>query len=209
MEMAEELKFTVYADIHYDELVSRCVTLKDIEEVERNILQRAIHNNHDFVLFAGDRFQHREPKDEVKTVADKVYKEFSYNAVARNMNIFDFILLGNHDWTDNSFDWYTYMSVNDLPKLQLMDSPCTYLGNKDSFRIHALPSGYKFDMNYFQTDPKCLNIFVFHDMLVGSYRSDEKESWNVFESGIPISDIDRPEFDAVFAGDIHIPQRFP
>jgi DNA repair exonuclease SbcCD nuclease subunit len=205
--MSETIKFSVWADIHYDRLHSNCVKLDDFESIERNILMSAFRNDYDFTLFCGDRFKKRDPEDEVKTVADRVYKDFSYNVVRGRKDMSHFHLVGNHCWTENSMRWHTSMSLGDFPKITIMESPCTYVGNKN-FRIHALPSGFEFNMDYFEIDPDCFNIFVFHDMLAGSFRSDEMDPRNIFDSGISIHDIDRPEFDLVLAGDIHVPQKF-
>lgn len=208
--MSELLKFAAWSDSHYDQLIARCVNLYDIEEVERSILRHAFKNDYDFTLFPGDRFQAREPKDEVKTIADRVYRDYSYNIQLKKKNMYHYHLIGNHDWVDNGLKWHTSMSIGDFPRIQIMEAPCTYLGHDGKpFRIHALPSGYKFSMDYYDIDPNDLNIFVFHDMLMGSYRSDERNPNNIFKSGIPLSEIDRPEFDLVLAGDIHIPQKFP
>jgi DNA repair exonuclease SbcCD nuclease subunit len=46
---------------------------------------------------------------------------------------------------------------------------------------------------------------MFHDIVKGSY-SDEGGN-HTFPDGVSISDIDRPEFNLVLAGDIHVPQR--
>jgi hypothetical protein len=205
--MSEMLRFTAWSDIHYDRLVSKCVTLSDIEDIERGIVKNAYANNHDFTLFIGDRFLKRDPEDEVKTIADRVYKDLSYNIVSNKKEMFHYHLIGNHCWTENSMKWHTSMSIGDYPRIQIMEAPCTYVGHKN-FRIHALPAGYKFSMDYYEIDPECLNIFVFHDMLAGSFRSDDFDPNNTFDSGISLADIDRPEFDIVLAGDIHIPQKF-
>ena len=65
-----KLKFIVYADIHHDEYAAKCLTLKDTLDIERQVFQRAADGQFDFMIFAGDRFLKREPRDEVKTLAD-------------------------------------------------------------------------------------------------------------------------------------------
>lgn len=198
--MKDSLKFAVYSDIHYDRQGARCLTVQDCEAVERAVHQFAGANGCDFVIFAGDRFLKREPEDEVKTRADWVlYQELSQSRIPH------YHLIGNHDWTKNDRKWHTSESLRDCPNLTVMDLPATYLG--DGYAIHALPAGVPFDFSLYKTDPTLLNIFVFHDMVKGSFLNDAGTT--TIQEGIDAPLIDRTEFDLVYAGDIHVPQILP
>ena len=202
--MSRSLKFAFWADIHHSYQASKCLTLEDTVKIEKSIFDYSIANNFDFVLFGGDRFLNREPKDEVKTQTDRIYKDFSKSG------ILSYHLIGNHDWTTNAMQWHTSMSIGDLPNVILMDYPNTYLGpDGKGFRIHSLPANFAFNKDFFSIDKSDLNIFVFHDILTGSYRNDDRSPNNVFKDGkISLEDIDDPDFDFILAGDIHVPQRF-
>ena len=190
------MKFLVYSDIHYDHLGASCVTLQDCEAVERTIFKRA-GEGFSFTLFCGDRFLRREPLDEVKTVADAVYYD---GLPCPHMH-----LVGNHDWTKNSMQWHTSKSLLRTP-IVLMDEPKTYAVPGQPCLIHALPAGYRFDFSKYNPDPSFYNIFVFHDLVAGSWL--DPKGKNQAAAGISLEEIDRPEFDAIFGGDNHVPQMF-
>jgi len=89
---------------------------------------------------------------------------------------------------------------------------CEYLigGNTDNpidILIHSLPAGFEMDMSVYDIDSSALNIFIFHDMVMGCMLDDQGRV--LAESGIQLKEIDRPEFDLVLGGDVHIPQRLP
>ena len=203
-----KLKFIVYADIHHDEYAAKCLTLRDTLDIERQVFQRAADGGFDFMLFAGDRFLKREPRDEVKTLADQVIIE----GLAKQMPGFGYFhLVGNHDRVDNTLRWHTAQSLaTQLEKLDvhsgIMDTPLTHEAGDIPVRVHALPAGYAFDRSLYNLDPGWLNICVFHDIVKGS--TSDSEGKHVFTEGLSLSDFDLPEFDLVYAGDIHVPQKF-
>ncbi len=199
----DSAKFIVYSDIHYDRLGARCITIDDCVSVETAIFRRAIETQCSFVLFCGDRFLKREPEDEVKTRSDNVFRgESNYDG---DIPAFSYCyLVGNHDWTKNSMDWHTSNSLRDINFLYMMDIPrSVYM---DDVIIHSLPAGFQFNIeNYDLQNKDKLNLFTFHDMLKGSFLDDDEKYAS--KDGIPKEIIDRPEFDFVFGGDVHIPQR--
>jgi DNA repair exonuclease SbcCD nuclease subunit len=202
-------KYIAYADIHYDRLAAQCVTFEDCEEVERAVHKRVVEGGFDFSVFLGDRFLKRNPEDEIKTKADQALMG-ALNDPARHRNCGHFSLIGNHDWVTNSRRWHTSESLKLLNwegKLEVMDTARTYSVLSAPVVIHALPAGFTFDFSKYSVNPNCFNLFVFHDMLKGSFMDDTYTM--KFESGINVADIDRPEFDFIWAGDIHVPQRFP
>lgn len=201
------MKFIVYADIHHDEHAAKCLNLKDTVEVERQLFTRASEGGFDFVIFGGDRFLKREPKDEVKVLADqglldglsKQKKGFAY-----------FHLVGNHDRVDNTLGWHTARSLNNqLFSINMlhhvMDVPDSYFVQDLNVSVHALPAGFHFDRAKYNIHPETLNIFVFHDIVKGA--TSDFEGKHIFNEGLSISDFDLPEFDRVYAGDIHVPQK--
>ena len=218
--MVEQVKFIVYSDIHYDRLGAKCVTIDDCEGVERAVYKRFEENNPDekhfnFSVFCGDRFLKREPEDEVKTKADVVLIESMYERIHYKRPHFH--LIGNHDWITRSKQWHTsrffadYLSESNY--VWVLSEPKTikyHMGTNDcpvDLRIHALPAGFEMDISVYDIDPKALNLFIFHDMVTGCKLDDEGKV--LAESGISLASIDRPEFDLVLSGDIHVPQRLP
>ena len=195
----ELYKFIVWADSHWDKFGAKCVTLDDTDVVERAIFKRAKEGGFDFTLFAGDRYLKREPDDETKVRADRVIFDLVHPG-----NIPHYHLIGNHDWVNNTMRWHTAESMKLFNNVHVMDEAKTHLFK--NVRIHALPADFEFDLNKFQTDPSCLNLFVFHDMLRGA--SFNEENTVLIETGIESAAIDLPQFDVVFAGDIHIRQQF-
>ncbi len=196
------IKFIVYSDIHYDRLGARCITIDDCFKIEKLIQNRIQEGGFDFSIFCGDRFLKRDPEDEVKTKSDASLLGYT--------NIGDkphYTLIGNHDWIDNTKGWHTSNSLkyNGLLKSYIMSSPITFEVEGVNAAIHALPSGFKIDMSNYNINEDFLNIFVFHDMIKGCKLDDNGKV--VSESGMSLREIDRPEFDVVFGGDIHIPQR--
>jgi DNA repair exonuclease SbcCD nuclease subunit len=196
----------VYSDIHYDRLGARCVTLDDCKSVEKAFYNRFAEGGFDFTIFCGDRFLKREPEDEVKTLADMTLL---------NVSGLHYHLIGNHDWVTKSQKWHTSMLVahfNQCGGRFIIDAPGTrsHIAGRErplEVRIHSLPAGFEMEMQVYETDPNALNIFIFHDMVMGCKLDD---AGNVLaESGMRLSEIDRPEFDLVLGGDIHIPQRLP
>jgi DNA repair exonuclease SbcCD nuclease subunit len=196
----EVYKFIVWADTHWDKFASKCVTLDDTDIVERAIFERAVSGGFDFTLFAGDRYLKREPDDETKVRADRVIYDLVHTG-----NIPHFHLIGNHDWVDNTRKWHTAESLKLFNNVYVMDQAKTW--KYKNVRIHSLPADFEMDMSQYEIDPSCLNLFVFHDMVAGTFMNEDRTM--SFDSGMPLSDIDRPEFDFVFAGDIHIRQPFP
>ena len=201
--MSKTVKFLVYADIHHaSSAAAHGIFLDDTISIEKELLTRAFEGGFDFTLFVGDRFLKREPEDEVKVRADRLFYELYPNYVPH------YHLIGNHDWTDNTRKWHTAESMKSLPNVFVMDQAKTYQFGDNVF-IHALPADYALDLGKYITNPDGLNIFVFHDTVNGSYLSEDFDKTINKEKGITSGDIDRPEFDIVFAGDIHIPQTFP
>lgn len=196
----EVYKFIVWADTHHDKLAAKCVNLQDTIEVEKAIFQRAISGGFDFTLFAGDRYLKREPDDEVKVNADKII----FDLVDKG-KIPHFHLIGNHDWVDNSLRWHTSESLKRFRNVCVMDEVCTY--RHKNVAIHALPADMQLDLKlYEEINSNELNIFVFHDTVVGTYMNEERSL--KFENGMRTEEFDVPQFDIVFAGDIHIRQPF-
>ena len=194
----EVYKFIVWADTHWDKLAAKCVTLDDAERVERAVFERAISGGFDFTLFAGDRYLKREPDDETKVRADRIIYDLVHQG-----RIPHYHLIGNHDWVDNSRKWHTSESLKLFNNVYVMDIPKTY--RFLNVAIHALPADFQMDISKYQLDGH-LNIFVFHDVVKGTYMNEEHTL--KFEAGMALEEFDLPQFDIVFAGDIHIRQPF-
>lgn len=202
--MTESIRFLVYSDIHHDRLAARCITLEDTLTIEKAAHQRVIDGGFHFSVFCGDRFLKREPEDEIKVKADRVLAEM----LKARPSIPHYHLIGNHDWTKNSREWHTSESLRGLQNLIVFDDPMTFLA--ENYTINALPADVPFDMaNYVMADylqhPEMFNLFLFHGIVKGSFMEDDGE--RTFKDGIDAHEIDRPEWDLVCAGDIHVPQQ--
>ena len=195
----EMYKFIAWADIHWDKLGAKCITLDDTDQVERAIFERAKSGKFDFTLFPGDRYLKREPCDETKVRADRVIEDYVHNGVIPHYH-----LIGNHDWVDNATRWHTSESMKRYNNVHIMDEAKTY--RYKNVCIHALPADFPMDKSKYLINPECFNLFVFHDALRGSFL--DEGLTQPYEGGIPPSEIDLPEFDLVLAGDIHIRQKF-
>ena len=201
MTSKQELKFIVWADTHWDKFGAKCVTIQDTDQAERAIFQRAKEGQFDFTLFCGDRYLKREPDDEVKVRADRII--FDY---VNGQNIPHYHLIGNHDWVDNTRRWHTAESLKLFNNVFVMDQQKSYHFS-DMCLIHSLPADVELDLSQFKFDNNKLNIFAFHDTVRGTYMDEDRKM--KFENGIALEAFDIPQFDIVFAGDIHIRQKFP
>lgn len=200
------MRFVAWSDIHWHDYPSG-ISAEDIDGVEVQLEAHARANSVDFYLFAGDRFQNRHPADHVKIKSDV--------AMARRtgLGIPGIVIVGNHDFDDMSvYSGHTYRIVEAFPglfpNLIIADKAGTYPVDTKSGRvlIHALPAGAVFDMTKFAPDPKYINILVFHGLLKGAHFDVAGEV--KIKEGYTLGDIDRPEFDLVLGGDVHIPQSF-
>lgn len=203
------MKFVAYSDIHYSKLGARNITISDCEKVEAQVHARALEWAADFVLFCGDRFLKREPEDEVKVKADVAMIGFLEQYAQWRKNLTYFHLIGNHDWTANNKEWHTSRSLRLAQALQynivIMEEPKTYEVPRKDILLHALPAGFEFDFSKYDIDHNKFNLFVFHDQVVGAKYDDDGKA--KAQSGISLPEIDRPEFQLVLAGDIHVPQK--
>lgn len=197
------MKFIVYADIHHDEYAAKCLTLDDTLEIERKIFERSASIGADFILFCGDRFLKREPKDEVKVLADQVIVE---GLAAQKPGFAYFHLVGNHDRVDNTLGWHTAHSLSKQISVQpgIMATPGSYNHPSLPVSVHALPAGYTFDGSKYQVNAEHFNIFTFHDVVCGA--SSDSQGKHIFKDGISVEDLDSPAWNIVYAGDIHVPQ---
>lgn len=199
------IRFLVYSDIHHDRLAARCITLEDTIAIERAVHQRVIDGKFNFSVFCGDRFFKREPEDEVKVKADRALAEM----LRERPQIEHYHLVGNHDWTKNSREWHTSESLKGLNNLRVLDEAMSLDAVGNGYMIHALPADVPFDMANYEPNKhvRSFNLFLFHGIVKGSFMEDDSD--RTFNDGIEASQIDRPEWDFVCAGDLHVPQQLP
>jgi DNA repair exonuclease SbcCD nuclease subunit len=201
-----KISFTVYSDIHHHHWTTG-VSLDDTLSVENDITNFAIEDCSDFVLFCGDRFESRNPHDEIKVRADALLKE-------RNDSFGKpcFYLTGNHDkWWRRPVSGSTYSSCkvfqDRLDKVVIMDECQTYEHKLlPNVLIHALPADQEFSIDNYLVNPAKFNILVFHDLLIGTVVD---MNGHKTTTGLVPSILDLPIFDVVFGGDEHIPQKIP
>lgn len=199
-------RFIAYGDIHHDRKAARCLTMQDTLGVEQQVHQRVASGQFAFSVFVGDRYLKREPEDEIKVTADRALAYFlSLRPEAPHYH-----LVGNHDWTRNNRSWHTSESLRSIPNLIIMDQAKTYVNLHQSelgYLIHALPADATFKEEEYLTSPEHFNLLLFHGIVKGSLMSDT--STRVFDNGIDIKELDRPCWNFVIGGDIHVPQQIP
>jgi len=195
----------IYGDIHHHHWTTG-VTLDDSLGVEQQINDCAKESRADFVLFLGDRFESRNPHDEVKVAVDCCLKD--RDGILR---IPTFYLIGNHDqYFKSQNSGHTLASCKlfggQLPNSQVMDEARTYsFQDLPDLLIHALPAGFEFSLKNYVIVPKKINLFVMHDLLQGTLVDLNGHKYGHMSPTL----IDHACFDFVFSGDAHIPQRMP
>ena len=202
------LRFVAYGDIHHDRKAARCLTLDDTLGIEQMVHQRVASGKFDFSVFVGDRYLKREPEDEIKVKSDRALAYF----LSLRPNAPHYHLVGNHDWTRNNRAWHTSESLRAIPNLFVLDHSGTTLlgdGTQHPWLIHALPADEPFNEGAYNvaTGGGLFNLLLFHGIVKGSLMSES--SSRVFDNGIDIKELDRPCWDFVIGGDIHVPQTIP
>ena len=72
--------FLAYSDIHYHHYTNG-LTLGDVSDTEEQMLQFAIYNHVDFILFLGDRYMSRNPMYEASLLSDRMLKKISNSGI--------------------------------------------------------------------------------------------------------------------------------
>ena len=196
------LRFIAYGDIHHDRRAARCLTLQDTLAIEALVHQRVAEGGFDFSVFVGDRYLKREPEDEIKVTADRALAYF----LSQRPLIPHYHLVGNHDWTRNNRSWHTSESLRNISNLLMLDKPSTIVSS-DGYTINALPADVPFEERFYAPESGKFNLLLFHGIVKGSLMSDT--SARVFDNGLDISQLDRPCWNFVVGGDIHVPQKIP
>jgi len=196
-----------YADLHVgDRSNGRLYT--DMIEAEEFITNLAIERKVDWVAFGGDAFKSRNPHDEQKTrwleVREKRSREFN----GAGINEID--LVGNH------CRWYKAdESGHVFEALQLQgcaDNRCHIVAatqetfhTRSGVTFHTLPAQVNYDPTMWTNDDGLdLSICMFHGMVKGC--SLNQDGTVKSSEGVPLEILDRPEFDFVLCGDLHIAQ---
>lgn len=208
-----DLSLLVYADIHHGDRANGR-RQQDMVDAEEFITNLAIERGVDWVVFAGDAFKHRNPHDEHKTLWLKVRFERSLKFDEAGIRQLD--VVGNHCRyykSDNSGHVFSALgTINDAmdSRLHWISSVQETLAPDGAVVFYTLPAQteyaperWDFDTGTMDgTDP--IRICVFHGMVESCALN---ASGTVKASdGIPMKILDRPEFDFVVGGDIHIPQ---
>jgi len=208
------MKILAFSDFHY------CTTwpflrLEDFEAAAHRICQYAIEHKPTVVLFLGDRFRARQPKDHIRALADRQLRELAGIQARHGGRVI--CLVGNHDRYSESVDsgnTYTTVGIfqDVLSNVSVVREPGTteYQDGGAGWLLHALPTGYTYDATklLFRPDPSRINVFVFHGLVRGAY-FDAKGSVEIEKDAIiSLADLDDSSWDVVLGGDVHIPQKF-
>ena len=206
------MRLVAYADWHV------CTTwpflqLDDFEQVANRICQYTAEHKPDVVLFLGDRFRARQPRGEIRVVADAALRRLAYVQAEHGGLVV--CLVGNHDRVSESVgaqDSYEHIRLfhDVLPNVTVIREPGTYPFSQGAvdWLFHALPTGYQYDATKYQSDPSRINVFGFHGLVGGAYF--DPKGAVVIENGtvVSLADLDSSAWDVVLGGDVHIPQKF-
>lgn len=202
-----DLKILFYADLHVgDRSNGRRYT--DMVEAERWITQYAIDRKVDWVVFGGDAFKSRNPHDEHKTAWLQARAHRSMHMEAHGIHEFD--LVGNHcRWYKAEESGHVFEALKLLESgpdhiHAIVDEAETVATPDIRVTFHCLPAQTEYTEGVWTPDPHTLNICLFHGMVKGC--SLNQEGTVKADHGVPTEILDRPEFDFVMMGDIHLPQ---
>lgn len=192
------MRILAYSDIHHHNYNNGLDEL-DVVNVENKIAKFVSEYDVDIVVFAGDRFQSRNPIDYVKYMADKSI--LSIIELGKPV----ICLVGNHDRSTKSNESHHSLRSIELfgfSNVYIADSPChiDYNINNELVRFHCIPSGHKQNPEDIKLSSHGLNICLFHDMLNGCLTT----SGSTYIGDNSIVDIlSTIRFDLVIGGDNH------
>lgn len=214
-----------FSDIHFCSTWPK-VTLDDIVAVHGRLVQYCRERHPDIVIFLGDRFRARQPRDHVRAAADRCMRELS-SAQAEHGGTVAY-LVGNHDrYTESLGAGHTYSTAevfgDVLSNVTIMAEPKTYRIPVRTFShvtgkvsdpgwlppavyVHALPSGYRFRRDLYEPNDRVVNVLAFHGIVQSAVYD---VAGNVqIRTGLSMQDLDDPAWQVVLGGDVHTPQRF-
>lgn len=200
------MRLVAFSDFHYCHSWP-LLDLTDFEAAHKRVCEYALEHRPDLVLFLGDRFRARQPRDHVRALADRQLRALADVQAKHGGEVV--YLVGNHDrYSESTQAGNTYSTVDVfrdvLPNVHVVAAPGTFpLANA---LLHALPSGYCFDRDVFRPDPNRLNIFAFHGLVKGAVFDDLGTV--IEDSALSLADLDDSAWDVVLGGDVHVPQRF-
>jgi DNA repair exonuclease SbcCD nuclease subunit len=165
------------------------------------ITQLAKKEKVDAIVFGGDRFRQRRPPYWIRDLGDKKI------CAITNAHIPLFLLVGNHDMYDKAGTWDSFngLRVWDHPCVEIINLPTVWpIG--DHVALWFVPYGFR-DEKFFTPSgtQDRLNILFFHDDVEGV----SNYGHSTAQTGILKSWIDRPEWDLVLGGHVHLRQRLP
>lgn len=219
------MRIVSFSDIHFCSTWPK-VTLDDIVAVHGRLVQFCLERRPDLVIFLGDRFRARQPRDHVRAAADRCMRELSA-AQAQHGGACAY-LVGNHDrYSESLGSGHSYTTAevfgDVLSNVTIMADPKTYripirtdstiTGYRSqpdwlppSVYVHALPSGYRFRRDLYEPDARVVNVLAFHGVVQSAVYD---VAGNVqIRTGLSMQDLDDAAWQVVLGGDVHTPQRF-
>lgn len=187
----------VYPEGYTDATTGLNTRLLDTLNVWDWVLETAQAKQADLVIFGGDRFKPHNPPAWMRDLADERMRRFAEAGMPLAC------LLGNHDQYDKSGRWTSYGGVRVFmsSEVYLFTEPGTL--DVTGARFHFLPYGSKDQsLELSKTDP---NIVIFHDDVKGVSQYGRM----IAQNGLPQEVLDRPEYDLVLGGHVHLRQELP
>lgn len=200
------MKFIHFADLHLDypfrggrdENGFRVRTNDTIKNLQL-IIDTALEEDVDFILFAGDAYHTNLPRQEYKSVLHREILRFGKPV---------YMVYGNHDSTKrftSKHALYEFTSL-EVPNAFVFNEPSVL--DRDNIRIVGIPWQYDgFDINQFELDKNKFNICLAHATVSGSQFQSGADTGEVLlgkDFVIELEDLLR--FDYVALGHIHKPQ---
>lgn len=171
----------------------------DIWDNLKLVVDFAIENEVNYLLFGGDAYESSKPLEEYRHM-------FRQEIVRAATNGIKCVLIpGNHDMTKRETADHALAEFRDLPmsNIYLVDKP--QLVHFPDLTIYALPWQHNFTLPTLDLDPLKLNICMAHCTVLGAtYASGQTVTTLDKDFGVDIDFF--KQFNLVFLGHIHAPQ---
>ncbi|MEY8446657.1 metallophosphoesterase [Enterococcus ratti] len=199
------VKFIHAADLHMDRSFEGLINLdKQVQEklleanlkVLSNIIEEAIINDVDFILFAGDNFHQNRP-------SLKMQKHFFDQMQRLNeKNIHLYMIFGNHDYYQKERYWFTFPENVHLFVSEKVETKETITKAGETIAISGFSYQHRWISNDKVVEFPLRNSVDYH---VGIYHGEVGEEKNGNYAPFQLSKMQEKGYDYWALGHIHVP----
>ncbi|MGX7174629.1 metallophosphoesterase family protein [Enterococcus ratti] len=199
------VKFIHAADLHMDRSFEGLINLdKQVQEklleanlkVLSNIIEEAIINDVDFILFAGDSFHQNRP-------SLKMQKHFFDQMQRLNeKNIHLYMIFGNHDYYQKERYWFTFPENVHLFVSEKVETKETITKAGETIAISGFSYQHRWISNDKVVEFPLRNSVDYH---VGIYHGEVGEEKNGNYAPFQLSKMQEKGYDYWALGHIHVP----